>query len=201
MAIGAAFAQPHYYQVDKPISVAAGYSNIHMNVDTFHAFYLEMTYYMNPSMGWEFSSRVEYGKDYLSIEPIGLIAVPTWIYTSSHGMGRKYNMIGAFLSITSAKLPIAVDEGGLLEVTPYWSFLKLTRFYDDGFRLNGDLGLQIKLFPLALFNYSNTLCVSGFAQWNWGYSRNHNRYGRYNIKNNRSDSYGYALGLSLGYYF
>ena len=194
-------AQPHYYQAEKSVSVAAGYSNIHMNVDNFQVAFLEGTYYMNPQLGWEFSARVEYGKNYLSFEPIGLLGLPMWIYSSSHGLGRESNMIGALLSIASAKLPIAVDSEGIFEITPYWSLLKFTRFYDDKFRINGDLGLQVKLFPIALFNWSSTLYISGFAQWDWGYSRNHNYYGRYNIKDNRSDFFGYAWGVQLGYYF
>lgn len=194
-------AQPHYYQAYKSFSVAAGYSNIHNNADNFQVAFLEGTYYMSYQMGWEFSARVEYGKNYLSFEPVGLLGLPMWIYSSSHGLGRESNMIGALLSIASAKLPIAVDSEGIIEITPYWSLLKLTRFYDDKFRINGDLGLQVKLFPIALFKWSSTLYISGFVQWDWGYSRNHNNYGRYNIKDNRSDFFGYAWGVQLGYYF
>lgn len=194
-------AQPHYYQTEKTVSAALGYSNIHMNVDNFQVAFLEATYYPSYSLGWEFSARVEYGKNFLSFEPIGLLGLPMWIYSSSHGLGRESNMIGALLSIASAKLPIAVDGDGIFEITPYWSLLKFTRFYDDKFRINGDLGVQIKLFPLALFRWSNTLYISGFAQWDWGYSRNHNIYGRYNIKDNRSDFFGYAWGVQLGCYF
>ena len=201
MMVSVSLAQPHYYQVEKSVSLAAGYSNIQMNVDNFQVAFLEGTYYMNPQLGWEFSARVEYGKDYLSFEPVGLLGLPMWMYTSSHGYGGETNIWGALLSISSAKLPIAVDSEGIIEITPYWSLLKFTRFYDDRFRINGDLGLQVKLFPIALFNWSNTLYISGFAQWNWGYSRNHNNYGRYNIKNNRSDFFGHAWGVQLGYYF
>ena len=171
-----------------------------MNVDNFQVAFLEGTYYMNPQLGWEFSARVEYGKNFLSVEPIGLLGLPIWIYSSSHGLGRESNMIGALLSISSSKFPIAIDSEGIFEVTPYWSLLKFTRFYDEKLLINGDLGLQVKIFPVAFLNWSSTLYISGFVQWDWGYSRN-NSYGRYSIKDNRSDCFGYAWGAQLGYYF
>lgn len=193
-------AQPHFYQAEKKISVGGGYSNIHMNAGNFHAGYLEGTYYMSSTLAWEFYARVEYGKDYLSFDPAGLLGLPFWIYSSTHHLGRTSNFIGALLSITSAKLPIAIGQNGYFEVTPYWSLLKFTRLYDDRFRVHGDLGLQFKLYPISFFNWYNTLYISGFIQWNWAYSRS-NYYGRYNLKNNRSDFFGYTWGVQIGYYF
>lgn len=194
-------AQPLYFQEGKALSVAAGYSNVHMNVDNFQAAFVEATWYPSYSLGWEFSARVEIGQDFLSFEPIGLIGLPMWMYSSSHKMGRDSNLVGALLSIASAKCPIALGDYGMFEITPYWSLLKLTRLYDDKFRINGDVGVQLKLFPLAYLYWANTLYISGFIQSNWAYGKDKNYYGRYNVKDNRSDFYGYSWGFQIGYYF
>lgn len=196
---------PFFWQEGHNIGINAGYKKLSLNSGTFDVGFVELSCFINPSLGWEFTSKIEYGNDYFSFSPSGLIGLPFWAYSTSHGNDRDMNTIGALLSVASAKLPLYILDW--LEITPYWDLLKFTKIYDnDKFIINGDLGLQVKIYPLCESNVMNTLYITGFCLYNYAYKKDASKYyyehWSKNIKRtDKSLFYGYSYGATIGYYF
>lgn len=198
-------SQPLFYDEGRNINIDAGYKRANLNCGTFDVAYVEATTYLDPVLGWEFSTKFELGKDYISFSPLSIVGLAGWIYASTHGSGKDVSLIMALLSISSAKLPIYVWDW--FEVTPYWNLLKFTKIYDEGkFKLNADVGLQLKFYPFCSSYSISTLYLSPFCQYDFAYKKNASdfRYTSYgpNIKQmDKSLFHGWACGMSIGYYF
>ena len=171
-------AQPIFWQEDRNLSVDAGYKHASLNCGTFDVAFIEATMYFNPTLGWEFFTKFEYGKDYFSFSPLSLVGLPFWIYSATHGGEATSNLVGALAAISTARLPIYVWDW--FEVSPYWDLFKLTKIYDSKkLKINADVGLQLK-------NAGN------FYSESWAG----------NIKRtDKSLFFGYSYGVTIGYYF
>ena len=118
---------PIFCTEEKCFGVNAGYKHLSLNAGSFDVGYVELSCFINPTLGWEFTTNLEYGKDYLSFSPSGLLGLPFWIYATSHNSGREANMLGAILSVASARMPLKICDW--LEFDPGWNLLKLTKLY------------------------------------------------------------------------
>lgn len=202
---GRVLAQPFFYSEGRNFSAQVSYKQSVHNCGTFDVARVEATAYMNPTLGWEFVAGFEVGKNYFSFSPVGLIGLPGWIYHSTHGSSSDMKMIGALLSIATAKLPIGICDW--LEVTPYWDLLKFTKVYDSKLKLNADVGLQLKLYPLSgTYSYFNTLFVASFIEYDFAYKKNAGQYmydyWGYNIRRSDKSLFrGYSWGVTVGMYF
>ena len=77
-------SQPVFYVEDTPLSADAGYKRSVLNCETLDVAFVEATTYFNPQLGWKFSTKLEYGKNYFSFSPLALANLPFWIYSSTH---------------------------------------------------------------------------------------------------------------------
>lgn len=198
-------AQPIFWQEDRNLSVDAGYKHASLNCGTFDVAFIEATMYFNPTLGWEFFTKFEYGKDYFSFSPLSLVGLPFWIYSATHGGEATSNLVGALAAISTARLPIYVWDW--FEVSPYWDLFKLTKIYDSKkLKINADVGLQLKFYPLCSSYSLSTLYISPFVQYDFAYKKNAgNFYSESwagNIKRtDKSLFFGYSYGVTIGYYF
>lgn len=196
---------PLFWEKGRRIGLNIGYKHLSLNSGRFETGFIELSCFMNPTLAWEFTSKLEYGNNYLSFSPSGLIGLPFWIYSSSHGGDRDTNLFGALLSVASAKLPIKACDW--LEITPYWDLLKISKLYKSKkFMINGDVGMQIKIYPFCSCENMSTFFVSGFCLYNFAYKKSSTDYmyepWAYQIKNyEKSPFYGYSLGTTVGCYF
>lgn len=200
-----AHSQPLFWQESRNLSVDAGYKHASLNSGEFDIAYLEATAYFNPQLGWEYSVKFEYGKNYFSFSPMALVGLPFWIYTSTHGGSSFSNLVGAISALSAAKLPIYVWDW--FEITPYWNLLKLTKLYDsEKLKINADVGLQLKFYPFYSTWSLTTQYISPFCQYDFAYKKNASEflYTSWSDKIKRSDKslfHGYSWGISIGYYF
>lgn len=198
-------SQPLFYDEGRNINIDAGYKRANLNCGTFDVAFVEATAFINPELGWEFSAKFEIGKDYLSFSPVALLGLPFSIYCTTHDSDPAVTLLAMVLAVSSAKLPIYVWDW--FEVTPYWNLLKFTKIYDEGkFKLNADVGLQLKFYPFCNSYSISTLYLSPFCQYDFAYKKNASdfRYTSYgpNIKQmDKSLFHGWACGMSIGYYF
>lgn len=198
-------AQPIFWQEDRCLSVDAGYKRANLNCGNFDIAFIEATAYFEPQLGWEFSTRFEYGKDYLSFSPLSLIGLPFWIYSSTHGGEASVNLIGAIASIATAKLPIYIWDW--FEITPSWDLFKLTKLYDDKkLKINANVGLQLKFYPLCWTYPVETLYISPYCHYEFAYKKNaadfaYNWWGDNIKRTDKSLFFGYSFGVAVGYYF
>lgn len=143
-----AFSQPFFWQQEKIWSVSTGWKHYSLNSGVYDVGQLELSTYVNPTLGWEFVAKLEWGKGYFSFSPVGLIGLPFLIYSSTHGGNRALNMIGAFSSIACAKIPIYVADW--FEITPQWDLLKFTKTdCFDKLKLNASVGLSMRFYPFV----------------------------------------------------
>lgn len=192
-----------YWDEELYFSINAGYTRLNINAGSFEAGSFEITCYPSKPMGWEFSSEVRYGKDYLSIEPVGILGTLMMIYTQTHaGFDSKSKMLSILLAISSAKLPIYPLD--VVEFTPYWSLLKLGKIYDTKFKMCGHVGIKAKIFPFVYSsNYGlRTLFVAPFIQhdfgWKWKDGNVIPQYPGFDKESPfRGTSYGFQIGLYL----
>lgn len=196
---------PIFWDEGKSFGVNAGYKHLSLNAGSFEVGYIELSCFINPSLGWEFTTNLEYGENYLSFSPSGLLGLPFWIYAVSHKSGREANMLGAILSVASARMPIKTCDW--LELDPGWNLLKLTKLYKSGkFKLNGDIGMQIKIYPFCQSFKASTFFISGHCFYNFAYKKNASDYifetWGHNIKRtDKSLFFGFSYGGSIGFYF
>lgn len=196
---------PIFWTEEKCFGVNAGYKHLSLNAGSFDVGYIELSCFINPTLGWEFTTNLEYGKDYLSFSPSGLLGLPFWIYATSHNSGREANMLGAILSVASARMPLKICDW--LEFDPGWNLLKLTKLYKSGkFKLNGDIGLQIKIYPFCQSFTASTFFISGHCLYNFAYKKNASDYifeawGNNIKRTDKSLFFGFSYGGSIGFYF
>lgn len=196
---------PIFWEEGKRIGINAGYKQLSLNCGKFDAGYIELSCYFNPTLGWEFTTKFEYGKDYISLSPSGLLGLPFWLFTTSHGGADESKMVGALLSVASAKLPIKACDW--LEFTPYWDLLRFTKIYKSGrFKVNGDVGMQIKIYPFCSSYSASTFFISGFCLYNFAYKKNasdyiYERWGDNIKRTDKSLFFGMSYGGSIGFYF
>lgn len=196
---------PFFWREGHNFGINAGYKKLSLNCGDFEAGFVEISCFMRPSLGWEFTTKFEYGPNYLSFSPSGLIGLPFWVYSSSHGGDSDSNALGAILSVASAKLPIYIMDW--LEVCPYWDILKFSKLYKSKkFRVNGDLGLQIKLYPFCTIPKISTFFISGFCLYNFAYKKdpsayNNEPWSNQRKRSNKSPFFGYSYGATIGCYF
>lgn len=192
-----------YWDEEKYFSINAGYAHSNISAGSFDLATLEITCYPSKPMGWEFSSEVRYGKDYLSIEPIGILGTLMMIFTQTHaGFDSDSKLLSVLLAISSAKLPIYPLD--VVEFTPYWSLLKLGKVYDSKFNVCGHVGIKAKIFP---FIYSNndglhTFFIAPFIQhdfgWQWKEGSVIPHYPGFDKESPfRGTSYGFQMGIYL----
>ncbi len=158
-----------YWDEGKYFSVNAGYAHSNINAGSFNMATLEITCYPSKPMGWEFSSEIRYGKDYLSFEPVGILGTLMMIFTQTHdGFDSDSKLSSVLFAISSAKLPIYPLD--LVEFTPYWSLLKLEKVNDSKFNMCGHVGITAKIFPFIYSNNDNihTLFIAPFIQHDFG---------------------------------
>lgn len=159
-----------YWDEGEYFSINAGYAHSNISAGSFDMATLEITCYPSKPMGWEFSSEVRYGKDYLSIEPVGILGTLMMIFTQTHaGYDANSKMVSVLLAISSAKLPIYPFD--VVEFTPYWSLLKLEKVYDSKFKVSGHVGIKAKIFPfISSYNDDiHTLFIAPFIQHDFGW--------------------------------
>lgn len=197
---------PMYYKLDKYWSVNGGYEKLNLNSGDFDVFSIEATSYPSSSLGWEFSTKVSYGKDYFSFEPVSLAGYFCMIFVQSHakqyGYGRSEKMLSMLMAVSSAKLPLAICD--YVEVAPYWNLFKLTKVYDTKLQITGDVGLQLKLFPLA--GKDKAFFIGGFGAYNFAYdNKASDFYGNAwasHIKHSDQSLFrGWSYGINMGIYF
>lgn len=192
-----------YWDEERYFSINAGYAHSNINTGSFDMATLEFTTYPSQPMGWEFSSEVRYGKDYLSIEPIGILGTLMMIYTQTHaGFDSDSKMLSVLLAISSAKLPIYPLD--VVEFTPYWSLLKLGKVDDSKFQMCGHVGIKAKIF-LFIYSYNDkfhTIFIAPFIQHDFGWQLKEGSFIPYYPGFNkespfRGTSYGFQIGIYL----
>lgn len=195
-----------YYELDKNWGVNAGYEKLNINSGNFDVFSVEATAYPSSALGWEFSTKVSYGKDYFSFEPVSVVGYMSLIFIHSHakkyGYGTGEKMLAWLMAISSAKLPMAICD--YVEIAPYWNLFKLSKVYDTKLQITADVGLQLKFFPLA--GLDKTLFIGGFGCYNFAYHNNAsnfmgNSWSSHIKKSNQSLFRGWSYGVNLGIYF
>ena len=73
---------PFFWREGHNFGINAGYKKLSLNCGDFEAGFVEISCFMRPSLGWEFTTKFEYGPNYLSFSPSGLIGLPFWAYSS-----------------------------------------------------------------------------------------------------------------------
>lgn len=198
-----AFSQPFFWQQEKIWSVSTGWKHYSLNSGVYDVGQLELSTYVNPTLGWEFVAKLEWGKGYFSFSPVGLIGLPLLIYSSTHGGDRALNMIGAFSSIACAKIPIYVADW--FEITPQWDLLKFTKTdCFDKLKLNASVGLSMRFYPFCELWPMNTFFISPFVDFDFAYKKHLADYWgeqHYRLKNTRSQLFGYSFGITAGMWF
>ncbi|MGM9763280.1 MAG: hypothetical protein ACI3ZQ_04605 [Candidatus Cryptobacteroides sp.] len=193
-------AQPIFWSENRNFGIRAGYRRANLNVGTFDVGYIDATAYFTPQLGWEFSAKIEYGKDYFSFSPVGLIGLPFWIYSTTHHGSSTSNLIGAIFSIASAKAPIHIWDW--FEITPSWDFLKFTKVYDTKLKVNAEVGLELKFYPFCETYSMTTFFISPFCFYNFGYKKNASEYSYLGVKKEKASIFrGYTFGATIGMYF
>ena len=86
---------PIFWTEEKCFGVNAGYKHLSLNAGSFDVGYVELSCFINPTLGWEFTTNLEYGKDYLSFSPSGLLGLPFWIYGSAN---KNISILSIFYS-------------------------------------------------------------------------------------------------------
>lgn len=189
-----------YWNEEKYAGVNLSYTRENLNVGTYNLAGLELTLYPSKSMGWEFSTKINYGADYFSFEPVGLVGTLMVVYTQTHKkqFGSTEKLASALLAITSAKLPIYPFD--YVEFTPYWSFFNLTKLGDDPFKVCGHIGMQLKIFPFCHSLKWNTFYIAPYIQHDFGYSATDGGFLPYWFDGD-SPFGGTSFGLQTGFYF
>lgn len=200
------FANPIYWENGKYFGVNVGWTRLGLNAGTFDVATAEVTCYPSKTMGFEFSSRVYAGKDYIAFEPVSLGGTLMTIFVQAHAkqFDKTAKLFSVLLALSGAKIPIYPCE--YVEITPSWSLCKLTWIYDQKVKVSGNLGGEIKIFPFCDLPYVYTMYISGHAHWDFGYKKDGgefmwNSWGGNIKRTDRSIFGGWSAGITLGMYF
>jgi len=165
--------------------ISAGYKHLNIERGNFDVAFLEFDLYVY-STQFEYTAKIEYGKDYLSYEPLGALGVILMAFMfngagkdMSTTTGERFLII--LLGTSSAKIPIYIADGRI-ELCPQWNMLKITRLYNDDFQLNASVGASLKVY------LNKSLYLSPMWEYSFGYKK-------------ESPFTGHAYGMSLGFYF
>ncbi len=176
-------AQPYFWKLEKQWGANLGYKRADLKYAPIDAARLEVHYYMAPELGFEYFTGMEFGKNYFSFSPLGMLGgLPMWIYSSTHGNDPQTNLVTALLAATSARVVINILD--YVEVCPEWDLLKLTKFGDYKMEVYGDVGVNIKVYPF----YVLPLYISSSIKYNFAYEK-------------YSPFRGWTFGFTAGYYF
>ncbi len=199
-------APPIFYEEGRYFGVNAGWRHSVLNAGTFDIGYIEGTCFPAQSVGWEFSTRVEYGKDYFSFEPVSAVGFMLMLFTQSRSkeFSSAERAVAAICAISSAKFPIKIWDW--CEVDPYWNLMRLTQLYGSKLRVHADAGLQIKFYPFCNSYSMSTFYISPCIDYNFGYKKNagdfrYESWGHNITKTNKSLFHGYSYSVQVGMYF
>lgn len=185
-----ASAQPIYWDEGRYFSLNVSCSRTSLGDRIYDLGAVEFTSYPSPSLGFEYSTRVEFGKNYISFEPMSLLGTVLVTVSQLGESTGEMKLFSALLATTAAKIPIYPLEW--LEITPYWNLMKFTfvkDVYEDEMKLTGDLGLQLKVFPFVnALDWYDTFFISPFVRYDFNYDKDPR------LK-------GYSAGVSAGIYF
>lgn len=189
-----------YWDEEKYAGVNISYTRENLNIGSYDLAGIELTLYPSKSMGWEFSTKLNYGADYLSFEPVGLLGTLMVVYTQTHKkqFGGSEKLLSALLAISSAKLPIYPFD--YVEFTPYWSLFKLTKLGDASIKVCGHIGLALKIFPFCHSLKWNTFYIAPYVQHDFGYKKTDKEYLPYWFDGD-SPFAGTSFGFQTGFYF
>jgi len=165
--------------------ISTGYKHHNIKGGNFDVAFLEFDLYVY-STQFEYTAKIEYGKDYLNFEPLGALGVMLMAFMFD-GAGKdmpttteeRFYII--MLGSSSAKIPIYIANGWV-EICPQWNLLKITKLYKDNFHINASVGLSLK------FYLNRSIYLSPMWEYSFGYKK-------------QSPFTGHAYGMSLGFYF
>ncbi len=199
-------APPVFYEEGRYFGVNAGYRHASLNAGDFSVGYIEGTCFPSHSVGWEFSTRIEYGKDYFSFEPVSAVGFLAVLFTQSRSkqFSSTQKAVAAICAVSSAKLPIKIWDW--CEIDPYWNLLRLTKLYGSKLRIHADVGAQIKFYPFCNSYSMSTFYISPCVDYDFGYKKNagdfiYETWGGHITKTNKSLFHGYSYSLQIGMYF
>lgn len=199
-------ANPIYWDNAKYFGANVGWTRLGLNAGTFDVATIEFTCFPSKQAGFEFSSKIYAGKDYVAFEPISAAGTLMTIFVQArqNEFNKTARMFAMLLAVSGAKVPIYPIEW--MEITPSWSLCKLTWIYDQKVKVSGNLGGEIKFFPFCYLPYVYTMYISGHAHWEFGYKKDAGNYYYYEwadaiIRGDKSLFRGWSAGITLGMYF
>ena len=199
-------ANPIYWDNAKYFGANVGWTHLGLNAGEFDVATMEFTCFPSKQSGFEFSSRIYAGKDYVAFEPISAAGTLMTIFVQArqNEFGRTARMIAMLMAVSGAKIPIYPIEW--MEITPSWSLCKLTWIYDEKVKVSGNLGGEIKFFPFCYLPHVYTMYISGHAHWDFGYKKDaaNYLYNDWSTNIRRADKSlfrGWSAGVTLGMYF
>lgn len=185
-----ATAQPIYWDEGRYFSFNVSASRMTLGERIYDLGAVEFTSYPSPTLGFEYSTRVEFGKNYISFEPMSLLGTVLVTVSQLGESTGEMKLFSALLATTAAKIPVYPLDW--LEITPYWNLMKFTFIkdvYEDEMKLTGDLGLQLKFFPfVSALDWYDTFFISPFVRYDFNYDKD------FRLR-------GYSAGVLAGIYF
>ena len=180
---------PIYWEEARYFSADISYAHKALKTGKFDVFALELACFPDPTMGWEMTTSIEFGKDYFSFEPISLVGSIFVFVTQLGEYEANLRLASLLLAATAGRVPIHPLDW--MEIVPYWNLMKGTLIPSkfSKMQIHGDVGLSLRFFPLeSVLDWYDTFFISPFAEFDFGYKK-------------ESPFKGFSFGIKTGIYF